>query len=264
MEEHNALLRGISIGNTEKKASDSGISKETHSDSASRKVCIADYLGVMPYEPASKLQETLTLAKTEGIIPDVLLLLQHPPIFTIGRFAGQEDMMAPAETLAREAIAVFRTNRGGGITYHGPGQLVGYPILNLKEHRLSVREYIWKLEAANIKLLLDFDIRGYRVASYPGVWVNGKKICSVGLRISRGITSHGFALNVNTDLHHFEYINPCGLSSKVMTSLSEVLGYPMEVEALIGALLDSFSTTFGLEIKQGGDEWLTMLDALSG
>ncbi len=246
----------------EKRASDPGTPREIHP--ASRKVCIADYLGVVPYERALKLQETLVLARAEGISRDVLLLLQHPPVFTMGRFRGQEDIIVPAETLSREAIAVFPTNRGGGITYHGPGQLVGYPILSLREHRLSVREYIWKLEATIMKLLLDFDIRGYCDADYPGVWVSGDKICSVGIHVRRGITMHGFALNVNTNLRHFEYINPCGLRGKAMTSVSRVLGYPVEAEAITGPLLDSFSAIFGLEIERGDNECLATLDALSG
>lgn len=245
-----------------KKASHLGIPKENYS--SSKKVYVADYLGVMPYELALKLQEELVQARAEGIIPDVLLLLQHPPVFTIGRFRGEEDIIVPPEILTQEAIAIFHTNRGGGITYHGPGQLVGYPILNLKENRLGVREYIWKLEAAIIKLLLDLGIRGHRVAKYPGVWVGEEKICSVGIHVSQYITMHGFALNVNTDLRHFEYINPCGINGKVMTSLSKLLGYPIETESIIGALLDSFSAIFGLELKQVDNKCLAILDDLNG
>jgi len=245
-----------------KKASYSGIPKETYL--SSKKVCVADYLGIMPYELALKLQEKLMQARAEGIIPDVLLILQHPPVFTIGRFRGKEDIIVPPETLAQEAIAVFHTSRGGGITYHGPGQLVGYPILNLKENRLGVREYIWKLEAVIIKLLLDFGIQGYRVAKYPGVWVGEEKICSVGIHVSHYITTHGFALNANTNLRHFEYINPCGINSKVMTCLSKLLGYPIETEAIIEPLLDSFSVIFGLELKQGDGKCLAILDDLNG
>lgn len=258
-EEHKALLMDIS---TEKKASNSRAPKEVHLTPDKR--CRASYLGVMAYEHALKLQESLLLARAEGTVPDVLLLLQHPPVFTVGRFRGEEDIVVPTEILTREGIAVFHTNRGGGVTYHGPGQLVCYPVLRLKEHSLGVREYIWKLEAVIIQLLFALGIRGYRVVAYPGVWVDGGKICSVGIRVSRGITSHGFALNVNTDLRHFEYINPCGLSGNVMTSVSKVLGYPMEAEALIGPLLDSFSAIFGLEIEQGDSGCLAMLDGLSG
>jgi lipoate-protein ligase B len=232
--------------------------------STSKKICITDYLGVMPYEPALKLQQRLMQARAESSIPDVLLLLQHSPVFTIGRFRGEEDLIATAETLAQEGIAVFHTNRGGGITYHGPGQLVGYPIINLKETGSGVREYIWKLEEAIIRLLLALGIQGDRVADYPGVWVGKKKICSVGIHVSHGITMHGFALNVNNDLRYFEYIRPCGLGSDVMTSLAKLLGRPIEVEAIIGDLLHSFSETFGLKCEQGDSKCLAMLDAPTG
>lgn len=247
---------------TNKKASCSGIPKESYL--SSKKVYIADYLGVMPYEPALKLQQILMQARAEGKIPDVILLLQHSPVFTIGRFRGEEDIIVPPEILTQKGIAVVHTNRGGGITYHGPGQLVGYPILNLKENRLGVREYIWKLEAVIIKLLLALGIQGQRLAKYPGVWVGEEKICSIGIHVSHYITMHGFALSVNTDLQRFEYINPCGIKGKVMTSLSKLLGYPLEVEAIIEALLNSFSATFGLKREQGLDKCLAMLDAPSG
>jgi len=230
----------------------------------SRIVCLADYLGTMAYEQALKLQDTLMLARARRVVSDVILLLQHPQVFTVGRFRGETDITVPAEILSREGIAVLHTNRGGGVTYHGPGQLVGYPIISLKERSLGVREYISKLEATIIRLLSDFGIRAYRDTDYPGVWVDGKKICSVGIRVSRGVTAHGFALNVSNDLRHFEYINPCGLSSKVMTSVSKVLGYRVEVESVIKPLLDSFSATFGLEIEREDKICLAITDGLSG
>lgn len=230
----------------------------------SRILCLADYLGVIAYEHALKLQEALMLARARRIVTDVFLLLQHPPVLTVGRFRGEEDVIAPPQTLAREGMTVVHTNRGGGVTYHGPGQLVGYPIISLKEHSLGVREYVSKLEATIIRLLLDFGIRAYRDADYPGVWIDGEKICSVGIRVSRGVTAHGFALNVNTDLRHFEYINPCGLSGKVMTSVSKVLGYRVEVEAVIRPLLESFSAIFGLQIEREDKKCLAILNGLSG
>lgn len=233
--------------------------------SSNNKLYIADYLGVIPYELALKRQQILAQARTEGKIPDVVLLLEHSPVFTIGRFRGEEDIIASAETLAQEGIAVFCSSRGGSVTYHGPGQLVGYPILNLKENRLGVLEYIRKLEEVVIKLLLTFGIQGQRVAKYPGgVWVGGEKICSVGIHVSHYITMHGFALNVNTNLRHFEYINPCGIKGAVITSISKLLGYPVEVEAIIPSLLDIFSETFGLKCERGLEKCLNMLGAPSG
>jgi len=227
------------------------------------KVYVADYLGVIPYEPALKQQQILVQARAEGKIPDVLLLLQHPPVFTTGRFRGEEDIAVSADVLTQEGIAVIHSSRGGSITYHGPGQLIGYPILNLKENGLGVREYIEKLEAVIIKTLLELGIRSHRAADYPGVWVDGEKICSLGIHVSRYITMHGFALNVNTNLRHFEYIEPCGIKGVVMTSISKLLGYPVEVETVIGSVLHSFSETFGLKCERGF-KCLNMLDVLSG
>ncbi|MAF85366.1 MAG: lipoyl(octanoyl) transferase [Dehalococcoidales bacterium] len=222
-----------------------------------RKVCIIGHLGIMPYELALKLQQRLTQARAEGDVPDVLLLLEHPPVVTIGRFRGEEDLIVPPEILTGEEIAVFLTNRGGGITYHGPGQLVGYPILNIKENGLSVREYIWKLESVIIKLLLGLGIQGQRVLKHPGVWVHEKKVCSIGIHVNRYITMHGFALNVSNDLRYFEYIRPCGLRSEMMTSLSQLLERPIEVKTIIDSLINSFSETFGLECEPGNDQWLS-------
>ena len=232
--------------------------------STGNKVCTANYLGILPYEFALKLQQGLMLARAEGNIPDVLLLLQHPPVFTIGRFRGGEDLVVPPEKLTQEGIALFHTNRGGGITYHGPGQLVGYPILDLKQSDLGVRQYIWKLETVIINLMLALGIQGHRVANYPGVWIGEGKVCSIGIHVSRHITMHGFALNVSNDLQYFEYIKPCGLGSEVMTSLSQILGHQVEVESIVDNLLHSFSETFGLSCEQGDSKWLAMLDALSG
>ena len=228
------------------------------------KACIVPYLGIVPYEVALKLQQRLMQARAEGRIGDVILLLQHPSAFTTGRFKGGEDIIVPPETLAREGISVFHTNRGGGITYHGPGQLVGYPIVDLKENGLGVREYVWKLEEAIINLLLALGIQGYRLAGYPGVWANEKKVCSMGIHVSHHITTHGFALNVTNDLRYFKYIRPCGLRGEVMTSISELLGHRVEMETIIGALLPSFSETFCLSCVQESNRWLAILNAQSG
>ncbi|HUU65451.1 MAG TPA: lipoyl(octanoyl) transferase LipB [Dehalococcoidales bacterium] len=229
-----------------------------------KKGCIASYLGIVPYEVALKLQQRLMQARAEGKIGDVLLLLEHPPVLTIGRFRGGEDIIVPLEILAREGIAVFHTDRGGGITYHSPGQLVGYPIVNLKENGVGVREYIWKLESAIIKLLLALGVQGHRLAGYPGVWASERKVCSIGIHVSHHIATHGFALNVSNDLQYFKYIRPCGLAGEAMTSVSELLGHRVEMKTIIGELLPSFSKIFGLSCEQESDRWLTGLDARSG
>jgi lipoyl(octanoyl) transferase len=222
----------------------------------SKKAYFAEYLGIVPYELASNLQQKLCQARAEDNTPDILLLLQHPPVFTIGRFRGEEDIIA-----LPEGIEVFHINRGGSVTYHGPGQLVGYPILDLKENGLGVREYIWKLEEVIINLLLRLGIQGHRSAQYPGgVWVGEGKICSIGIHVSHYIASHGFALNVNPELKYFEWIRPCGLDSRAMTSISKILGYPVGVESILENLLDSFSTTFGLKPVNGLKTYLNNLN----
>jgi lipoate-protein ligase B len=232
--------------------------------STSKKAYVAPYLGTVSYEAALKLQQSLMLARAEGKIGDVLLLLQHPSVFTVGRFRGGEDIMVPPQTLAREGIALLHTNRGGGMTYHGPGQLIGYPILNLKEDGLGVREYIERLETVIVRLLLALGIEGYRLAEYPGVWARDKKICSIGIHVSHYISTHGFALNVSNDLRYFEYIRPCGWPGEVMTSVSDLLGHWVAMETIIEKLLPSFSEIFGLSCEQENDRWLAILDAQSG
>jgi lipoate-protein ligase B len=229
-----------------------------------KSTCIVRYLGIVPYQRALKLQQGLMQARAQGEIGDALLLLQHPPVVTLGRFRGEETITVPAEMLDRERIAVFHTNRGGGTTYHGPGQLVGYPVLNLKENSLGVCEYIRKLEATIIKLLLALGIQGHRVAEYPGVWVGEKKVCSIGIHVSHHITTHGFALNVSSDLRYFRYVKPCGLSGEVMTSVSELLGHQVGMKTVIENLLSSFSETFCSSCEQESDIWLSIPDAPTG
>jgi lipoate-protein ligase B len=233
-------------------------------DASSERECLAGYLGLVPYGLALRLQQALLSTRAEGLIPDVLLLLQHQPVFTLGRFRGKEDIVVPQERLASEGIAVFPTSRGGSVTYHGPGQLIGYPVLNLRDKGLGVRRYIWSLEEVIIRLLHTTGIQGHRAPDHRGVWVGDKKICSVGVNVSRGISTHGFALNVSNDLHRFQYIRPCGLASEVMTSISELSGRSAEVETVLSDAIRCFSEVFGLGCKRRDDECLAMLGALSG
>ena len=233
---------------------------------SSDKLCVADYLGVIPFGQALEIQQKLMEARTEGRIPDVVLLLQHPPVFTLGKFRGGGDILASPEVLAQKGIEVYHTGRGGSVTYHGPGQLVGYPILNIKDIGLSIREYIWKLEEVIIKLLHSLDINGYRVTEHlAGVWAQDKKICSIGIRVSRYITMHGFALNVGDDLRHFEYINPCGIKGdNVMTSVSQLLGHHVGAETLVDSMLKYFSEIFGLRCEKGLERCRDIIDVPSG
>ncbi len=206
------------------------------------KTFAASYLGLVPYGQALQRQRALALARSRGVIPDTVLLLQHPHVYTIGRFRGAEDLGD-----LPEGVEAVHTDRGGGITYHGPGQLVGYPIINLRGRGLGVRRYIWNLEEVIIRLLDDFDIKGGRHPAYPGgVWAEGKKLCSVGISVSRGITRHGFALNVATDLSYFEAINPCGISGPVMTAMFKLLGCGISVGDVVEAWLKRFREVFGV------------------
>ena len=214
------------------------------------RTCLIYDLGTVGYEDAFQVQQRLIDIVSQGLF-DVLLLLEHHPCLTIGRFRGEEDIIAAPETITSEGISIFHTNRGGGVTYHGPGQLVGYPILNLMKNKLGVSRYIWKLEEVVLKTLLNLGIHGGRVSGHPGVWVGEEKVCSIGLRIIQGIAMHGFALNVNPNLHHFKFIHPCGLTDKKITSVSRLMGYEVIVDDIKESLLKAFSQVFHFRFKTG-------------
>jgi len=222
------------------------------------KVCLVYDLGLVDYHKGLLLQERLLDSRKSGAIPDVLLLLQHPSVFTMGRSGIVENIIVSEETLVKEGIPVFHTNRGGDITYHGPGQLVGYPILNLRENGLTVHQYVWDLEEIVIRTLADFGIGAQRISGRRGVWVGRQKICALGLRISREVSMHGFALNVNTNLKYFTYIIPCGITGVSITSVSKLLGHEVEIEEIQENLLRHFSQVFRLTLECGErlDKWL--------
>jgi len=225
------------------------------------KVCLVYDLGLVDYHKGLLLQEKLLSSRKCGVISDVLLLLQHPSVFTMGRSGIVENIIVPEETLVKEGIPVFHTNRGGDITYHGPGQLVGYPILNLRDDGLTVHQYVWNLEELVIRTLADFRIGGHRISGRRGVWVGRQKICSLALRISREVSMHGFALNVNTNLKYFTYIIPCGITGVSITSVSKLLGHEVEIGEIQENLLRHFSQVFRFTLEYGGrlDEWLAPL-----
>ncbi len=222
------------------------------------KVCLVYDLGLVDYREGLLLQEKLLNSRKSGAIKDVLLLLQHPSVFTIGRSGIAENVIVPKETLVRENISVFQTNRGGDVTYHGPGQLIGYPILNLRENGLTAHQYVWNLEEIVIRTLADFGIVGRRVSGQRGVWVGEEKICALGLRIRGEVSMHGFALNVNTNLKYFTYIVPCGITGVSITSLSKLLGHALEIGEVQKNLLRHFSRVFRFTLEYGGrlDKWL--------
>ena len=182
-------------------------------------------LGRMPYGPALTLQRSLAHRMVAGeISTDLLLLVEHPPVITMGRGFKAEHLPTPREFLDARGVEVFEAERGGDVTFHGPGQLVGYPILDLKHHRLDLHWYLRQLEAALIAVLEDLGVTGERSPGYTGVWTGGRKIASIGVHVKQWVTWHGFALNVLTDLSYFDLIVPCGIAGVEMTSLQKELG----------------------------------------
>lgn len=205
-------------------------------------------LGRMEYGRALELQRTLVERRKLGLIPDRLLIVEHPHSITLGRNGSLDNLLAGEDVLRRAGISFFPTDRGGDITYHGPGQIVGYPILDLREWKRDVVEYVRALEQTIIGALADFSIDAGRVPGCTGCWVAGRKIAAIGVHISRWITSHGFALNVTTDLSYFQYIVPCGLARPV-TSMAE-LGAAAPREEVVASLARHFARNFQLEIVQ--------------
>jgi lipoyl(octanoyl) transferase len=183
--------------------------------------CRIRELGRIDYASALELQQRLVAERQQGTICDQLLLLEHPHVITMGRNGHRENLLAHQDVLARAGIAYHPTDRGGDVTYHGPGQLVGYPILDLREWKRDVGAYVRSIEQVIVDTLADFGIAAGRIPKLTGVWVDGRKIAAIGVHISRWVTSHGFALNVDTDLSYFQYIVPCGLS-KPVTSMAQL------------------------------------------
>lgn len=182
-------------------------------------------LGQLGYEQALELQRNLARDRISGAIPqDLLLLVEHPPVVTLGRSSKQKHLVASPEFLQSKGVELFEVERGGDVTFHGPGQLVGYPIIDLKRHRQDLHWYLRKIEEALINSLDDYGIPGERNTAYTGVWTRGKKIASIGVHARDWVTWHGFALNVSTDLSYFDLIVPCGIDGVVMTSIARELG----------------------------------------
>jgi lipoyl(octanoyl) transferase len=206
--------------------------------------------GRVDYGAAFDLQRQLVEQRKAGAIPDQLILLEHPHTITLGRNGRMENLLAGEEMLSRAGIAFHPTDRGGDITYHGPGQIVGYPILDLREWKRDVVAYVRAVEQVLIDTLADFGIAAGRVPKLTGVWLGDRKIAAIGVHISRWVTSHGFALNVNTDLRYFQYIVPCGLT-KPVTSMAE-LGCGASWEAVAERLTANFGRVFEREMIPAG------------
>lgn len=211
--------------------------------------------GITPYAAAWDLQRALVAARQQGMIPDGLILLEHEPVFTIGRSTKADHLLFPREHLAGAGFGVFEIERGGSITYHGPGQLVGYPILDLRAYNEDIVKYMRSLEETLLRTLLDFGIQGERVRGYAGAWVGTEKIAAVGVAVKRKVTMHGFALNVDPDLNHFALINPCGLGRPV-TSMKHVLGRGVTLDEVRPVYIRRFEEVYGLHLDAVGQSEL--------
>ncbi|MGQ9631549.1 MAG: lipoyl(octanoyl) transferase LipB [bacterium] len=202
-------------------------------------------LGLIGYDEAYSLQRELVERRARGEIEDTLLLLEHLPVFTLGRNGAREHILADDSVLRREGIAVREADRGGDVTYHGPGQIVGYPIISLKDRRLGVKGYIRRLEEILISVCRDYGVDAGRIPGLTGVWVGEEKIAAIGIGARKWITYHGFALNVDPYLEHFKLIVPCGIRDKGVTSLAELLGRDVNIDEVKSKIEDSFLSEFG-------------------
>lgn len=218
--------------------------------------CRVYHLGRVPYRRAWELQRALVARRKAKEIADALLLLEHPPVITLGRNGSRQHLLSSAETLQEQGIEFVETDRGGGITCHGPGQLVGYPILDLGCIRKDVVWYVRTLEEALIRAAGDFGIRAGRREKLTGVWVDGCKLAAIGVRISRWITSHGFALNVETDLGFFRHIVPCGITACSVTSFRELLGRPVNLSQVEECVTEHMGELFGRSMRLAAPEQL--------
>jgi lipoyl(octanoyl) transferase len=220
-------------------------------------------LGLIPYRQAwdyqEKLYSELMARKISGekVFPGYLLFCEHPPVFTLGKSGSKENLLINEEMLAQRGIAFYRINRGGDITFHGPGQIVGYPILDLEQLNLGIKSYISNLEEAVILVLKEYGIVAGRLSGATGVWIDAensskaRKICAIGVKAGRHITMHGFAFNVNTDLSYYQYINPCGFVDKGVTSMEMELGEVQDMERVKILLKKSLKNILSVSVIEG-------------
>lgn len=206
-------------------------------------------LGKIEYDEAFKIQQEIVRLRQEKLINDTLLLLEHFPVITVGRSGDNENIIVPQEFLKDKNVNIHYVNRGGDVTYHGLGQIVGYPIIDLANHGKDLKLYVSKLEEVIIKLLKEeFNIHAYtKEMKYTGVWVDDNKITAIGVLIKRWVTMHGFAFNVNTNLEHFKWIIPCGIQDKGVTSLKTLLGKELDLNIINELIVKYFCDVFGYD-----------------
>jgi lipoyl(octanoyl) transferase len=222
----------------------------------SAKGCWAAWLGRIGYRRALDLQMRICASRKLGREPDVLLLLEHPPTITLGRNGRWHNLLVTDETLVARGVERFESDRGGDITFHGPGQIVGYPILRLEASERDVHRYMRNLEGCLIRTLQAFGIESGRDSRYTGVWTSQGKVAAMGIHISRWITRHGFALNVNTDLSYYDLIVPCGIAGKQVTSMERLLARPVSLEEVAGKVAVEFASVFGRDLEWRSGESL--------
>ncbi|MGE5325481.1 MAG: lipoyl(octanoyl) transferase LipB [Deltaproteobacteria bacterium] len=211
-------------------------------------ICAVEQLGTIGYAAGLEIQRQRVAARKTGEISDTLLLLEHPHVYTLGRNAREGNILVSRERLAALGAEVFETDRGGDVTYHGPGQLVGYPILDLTRHKRDLAWYMRSIEQVLIAATADFGVSAGRLPGCTGVWVGNGKLAAMGVHVSRWVTSHGFAFNVSPDLSYFEHIIPCGIRNKQVTSLEKLLGRRVEMQAVAERVVEHFGAVFGLEM----------------
>lgn len=208
-----------------------------------KKLAVID-LGLQPYRPVWELQQELQKKRIEQQIPDTLIFVEHTPVYTIGKNGTDLHVIASSDFLQLHGIEVVQVDRGGDVTYHGPGQLVGYPIFDLHQHKQSISWYMRKLEEVFIEVLKKYNLKGGRSEGYTGVWIKDEKITALGVRISRWVTMHGFAFNVNTNLSHYGGIIPCGIFQYGVTSLQKILNQSMNMEEIKQFVVQAFQQIF--------------------
>ena len=205
--------------------------------------------GSLDYKVALELQERLLLMRQQDEIEDTLVLLEHPPVLTLGRRGEYGNILLPLDILENQGVKVYEVSRGGDVTYHGPGQIVGYPIINLCNIEKDIKQYVYKIEEVIIRLLFnELGIQSYRKEKkYTGIWVGEEKITAIGIAVKKWVTMHGFAFNVNTNLDHFKWITPCGIADKSVTSVQKILGRELDIHKMNDLVIKYFCEVFNAQ-----------------
>ena len=211
-------------------------------------------LGKRDYYEMLELQEKLFKKRQDNEIEDTIILVEHNPVLTLGRSADRHNIIASDEKLESEGIDVVKIGRGGDVTYHGPGQIVGYPIINIRDKKMGVKDFVYNIEETIIDVCSKYGLDSYRDDINNGVWIDNKKVTAVGFKVKKWVTMHGFAFNVNTDLEHFKYIVPCGIEGREATSLEAELGKKMDIEKVKEEVLKSFCKVFNYDEITSVDE----------